>query len=236
MPAPPAVKADLTAPARELARQRAAQVMFETYAGLPLLKFPEDLRVYEHIMWAQRVEVVLELGVQGGGSALWFRDRLRALAGYGRITSGRVIGLDIDVSQARTDLPRADPDYESEIELIEGDVTDEATVERIHALMPSGASCLVVEDLAHTYETTSAALRAFCGLVGPDGFFVVEDGIVDIEEMRIHPDWPRGVLAALEDWLRSSQGRDFRRRDDLELYGLTTNFGGYLQRIRLGRD
>ena len=150
---PPPVTADLQAPTLELLRQRAGQVMFDTYAGLPMLKFPEDLRVYEHIMWEQRVEVVLELGAQAGGSALWFRDRLRTLAAYGRVSNGRVISLDIDLAQARAGLPAADPGFADQITLVEGDVADAAVAEHIRELVPSGASCLVIEDLAHTYET-----------------------------------------------------------------------------------
>ena len=57
--------------------------------------------------------------------------------------------------------------------------------------------CFVVEDSAHTYETTLAALGSFARFVPQGGFFVVEDGCVDIEEMRLAPDWPRGVLPAM---------------------------------------
>jgi len=38
--------------------------------------------------------------------------------------------------------------------------------------------------------------------VAPGGFKVVEDGCVDDDWLRL-PDWPRGVLPALEDWLRT---------------------------------
>jgi cephalosporin hydroxylase len=220
----------MLAPALDLFRSRVAQVMFDTYAGIPMLKFPEDLRVYEHILWLGRVDVVLELGTQHGGSALWFRDRLRTLAAYGHIQRPHVLSMDLDVTEARRQLAQADPAYEDEITLIEGDVRDASVTETVSGLVESGASCLVVEDLAHTYETTMAALRAFSGLVQPGGFFVVEDGCVDVEEMRLHPDWPRGVLPAVHDWLSSSQGRGFRQRRDLELYGITCHPEGFLQR------
>ena len=45
-----------------------------------MLKFPEDLRVYEHLLWQTAPSTVIEVGVKDGGSALWFRDRLRTLA------------------------------------------------------------------------------------------------------------------------------------------------------------
>lgn len=112
-----------------------------------------------------------------------------------------VIGIDIDVSQARGNLAQADPTYEDDIKLIEASVTDPALPEQVAKLIPPGARCLVSEDSAHTYETTIASLRGFSRFVPVNGFFVVEDGAVDIEELRIHPRSPRGVLPAINDWL-----------------------------------
>jgi cephalosporin hydroxylase len=227
---PPAVTVDLHAPALDYFKSRVGQSMFDSYAGIPMLKFPEDLRTYEHLLWSANVEVVLELGTQHGGSALWFRDRLRALVSYGRIRAPRVISVDLDISNAQRHLSQVDPDYEAEIILIAGDLLDPELSARVRGHVPPGASCLVIDDSAHTYETTLAALRRFAPLVKPGGFFVVEDGCVDVEEMRIHPDWPRGVLPAISEWLSSSEGTRFRQRRDLELYGISCHPGGFLQR------
>ena len=59
---------------------------------------------------------------------------------------------------------------------------------------------------------------------------MVEDGCVDIEPMRLDPDWPRGVLPAVEDWLKSTAGAAFLVRRDLEVYGITCHPQGFLQR------
>jgi cephalosporin hydroxylase len=89
----------------------------------------------------------------------------------------------------------------------------------------------VVEDSAHVYATTIAALHGFARFVEPGGWFVVEDGCVDVEELRVSDDWPRGVIPAIDDFLASPDGAGFRRRRDLELYGLTCHRDGYLQRV-----
>jgi hypothetical protein len=62
------------------------------------------------------------------------------------------------------------------------------------------------------------------------GYFVVEDGSVDVEEMRLSESWPRGVLPALEAWLATSEGFEFTVRRDLERYGLSNHPHGFLQR------
>lgn len=210
-------------------RDRLRQVMFESYAGVPLGKFPEDLRMYEHLLWASRTNVVLEIGTNQGGSALWFRDRLATMARYGQIAAGRVISIDLDVEPARRRLESL-PDHD--ITLVAGDVLDPGLPARVRRLLPPGARCLVVDDSAHTYETTRAALEGFAPLVAPGGYFVVEDGCVDVEELRMAPSWPRGVLPALQDWLATPAASQFVQRPDLERYGVSCHPGGFLQRIR----
>jgi cephalosporin hydroxylase/ribosome-associated translation inhibitor RaiA len=230
-PLPPRTPLDLGASVRDYWLERVARHKRDSYAGVRLAKFPEDLRVYEHLIWASRPNVVIEIGTLRGGSALWFRDRLRTLAGYGHIARPLVVSVDLRLDEARADLRAADPGYEETIALVEADVTDPGLPGVVESLLPPDARCLVVEDSAHVFETTMAALRGFARFVPAGGFFVVEDGSVDHEELRLRPDWPRGVLPAVREWLGSAEGRRFRVRRDLELYGITAHPEGYLQRV-----
>lgn len=227
---PSAVSLPFDATLRELWLARTRQHFEDSYAGVRMLQFPEDLRVFEHLLWLSRPNVVIELGVQDGGSALWFRDRLQALQHYGMEDEVRVIAADRDISPAIAALAAADPGYESTITLLEADVLDPDLATRVGELLPDGARCMVVEDSAHTYETTRAALDGLAPLVAPGGFFVVEDGCVDVEAMRADPSWPRGVLPAIEDWLASPAGECFTVRRDLEIYGISCHPHGFLQR------
>lgn len=92
---PTAVAIDLERDSlRSYWQARARQHTQDSYAGVRLSKFPEDLRVYEHLLWLDAPDAVIEIGTQFGASALWLRDRLRALRAYGRIASEpRVISL-----------------------------------------------------------------------------------------------------------------------------------------------
>jgi cephalosporin hydroxylase len=230
---PAAVSADLTTGALlEYWRARVTQHLSDSYAGLKLSKFPEDLRVYEHLLWLQAPDTVIEIGTQFGASALWFRDRLRTLQAYGRIERDPlVVSVDVDQSAARAGLREADPRYEEQIVLVEGDVLSPDTAAAVHERVAGRERRFVIEDSAHVYATTRAALDGFAALVPVGGFMVVEDGCVDIEELRISEDWPRGVLPALDDWLASAPGHDFQVRRDLELYGVSCHPRGFLQRM-----
>lgn len=225
---PDRVDVDLRVPAmRDYWRSRVGQHTDDSYFGVTMSKFPEDLRVYEHLLWLAKPTVVIELGVWHGGGTLWLRDRLAAIALY----TGRprmVIGVEIDCATARANIESVDRRWRG-LTLVEGDVTDPELPVRVRAHLPDNARCLVIEDTAHSYDTTRSALEGFAPLVGPGGFFIVEDGCVDDEQLRFD-DWPRGVLPALNDWLDTPAGADFRVRRDLELYGVTCNPSGFLQR------
>jgi len=227
MKLPPAVDVDLHEPAlRDYWRGRAEQHVHDSYAGVPLSKFPEDLRVYEHLLWLDGPDTVIELGTQWGGSALWFRDRLATMRAYGRIArEPAVVSVDITQAGARRELDECG--NAAGIRLVEGDLRDPQVAERVAAL--AGARCLVVEDSAHTQETTRAALENYARFVPAGGFIVIEDGCVDDDELRL-PDWPRGVRPALDAWLQSPAGAVFSVRRDLELYGVTCHPSGFLQR------
>jgi cephalosporin hydroxylase len=227
---PPPVTIELDESLRTYWFKRVAQHMDDSYAGVPLLKFPEDLRVYEHLLWLSRANVVIEIGTRFGGSALWFRDRLRTFATYRDASVTRVITIDVDASVARESIGRVDPSFDG-ITLVEADVRDPGLPDRVAKLVPCGGICLVVEDSAHVYETTRQALRGFARFVPVGGFFVVEDGCVDVEEMRPDPLWPRGVLPAIADWLETLEGRKFVVRRDLERYGITCHPSGFLERV-----
>ena len=222
---------DLSAPVRELWLQRIHQLLFDNYLGVPLHKLPEDLRVYEHLMSMSGCDTVIELGTYRGGSALWFRDRLATLAAYGRIERPHVISVDLSTTEASKSLDAVDPYWRESITLIEGNVEDPALADEVRRALPPGARCLVIDDTAHTHESTLGALRGFSQFVPVGGFFVVEDGFVDVEEMRPAADWPRGVGPATREWLASEEGSRFKVRRDLEMYGLTCHVEGYLQRV-----
>ena len=229
---PRAVAVTPETPLREYWRKRALQHTDDRYLGIKMSKFPEDLRVYEHLLWVSAPDVVIELGAQSGGSTLWLRDHLRTLQTYGALAAPpRVVAVDIDLSAARHNVATRDPSWAESIAFVEGDVCDPAVRAEVGRQIPLGAVCMVIEDSAHVAETTRAALELYSDLIAPGGFFVVEDGCVDVEWMRVKDDWPVGVLPALASWLATEQGSAFRVRRDLELYGISCHPSGFLQRV-----
>jgi cephalosporin hydroxylase len=229
---PVAPKFDPRASLLDYHRARLSEHGDDTYAGLEIYKFPEDLRTYEHLLWVGRCNVVIELGSYSGASSLWFRDRLDAMLHYGRIHDPRVIAIDIVADETEASVRSVDPEARG-ITFVKGDVCDLTLPETIAEMLKPGDRPFVIEDSAHTYETTLASLKGFASFVPESGYLVVEDTCVDVEELRIYPHWPRGVQSAMQDWLSTPEGSEFEIVRGLEFYGLTCHPGGFLRRRSL---
>src|SRR5262249_1233568 len=136
-----------------------------------------------------------ELGVGSGGSTLWFRDRLFTATARSRRFGARQRTMVVAIDVA------PNPGLPKDVTYVQGDVRDSALPDRVAERLPTGDRPFIVEDTAHNDETTMAALQGFSVLVPDGGYFVIEDGVVDIDDLRISDDWPRGVEEAIEEWL-----------------------------------
>jgi cephalosporin hydroxylase len=123
-----------------------------TYLGIPTLKNPLDFWVYQELICAVQVDVIVEIGNYCGGSLLALAHLCDA-RGF-----GRVIGVDIcqrDISRAVRAHPR--------ISLVEGDAV--ACASEVEQSLRPDERVLVIEDSSHEYENTLAVLRRYAAFV-----------------------------------------------------------------------
>lgn len=184
----------------------------DRYRDRALLKMPEDLRTYQKVIEETRPNVIIELGTFEGGSAMWFHDQMAAIVG------GAVYVITVDGMPCNLHHPG--------VIIVTGDLRDPETVDRVAANIGWNDRVMVVEDSAHTYEVTSAALNLYGELVTPGCYFVVEDGIVDEPEISIWPE-VHGVQPAIVDFLARDKTFTREWRDE---FGLTMHQGGWLRK------
>jgi cephalosporin hydroxylase len=175
---PRAVSVNPDTPLRDYWAARAHQHTQDRYLGV------------KHLMWVAAPDTIVELGAQSGASTLWLRDRLRTLHAYGALAAPpRVIAVDVDLDAARHNVALRDPRWADSIAFVEGDVCDPAVRAEVGTHLRPGAVCMVIEDSAHVYATTKAALELYSDdwLATPQGsaFRVRRD--LEVYGVSCHP-------------------------------------------------
>jgi cephalosporin hydroxylase len=222
-----AERAVLTHPRVEAALKRHAQRLYYYAAevdpqrtwrnthwmGVPLLKCPLDLWVYQELIAAERPDLIIETGTNRGGSALYMAA-LCELVGHGQIVT-------IDIEPV---LPQ--PPAHERITYITASSTAPVTLEEVRRRAADLERVWVILDSDHSEAHVRAELELYADLVTPGGYLIVED-----TNVNGHPSAPEhgpGPMEALRAWLAT--GPPFAPDPSCERFLVTLNPGGFLRR------
>lgn len=182
--------------------------------GVPTLKCPLDLWIYQELVHELAPDLILETGTADGGSGLFLATLCEA---KGR---GEVISIDV---QARPGRPRHD-----RLAYVTGSSTDPAVVERLARRARDAETVLVVLDSDHSHDHVLAELRVYAPLVTPGSYLVVEDTNVNGHPVYAHHG--PGPMEAVQDFLEENDA--FAADPSREKLLLTFNPGGWLRKLR----
>jgi cephalosporin hydroxylase len=187
------------------------------WLGVPVIKCPFDLWVYQEILFELKPDVVIECGTSKGGSA-YFLSSMCELLGH-----GHVITIDL--------YPKPNRPQHERLTYLSGSSTDPQIIRevtrRIRDTHGESGSVLVILDSDHSREHVLDELRLYAPLVTPGSYVIVED-----TQLNGHPVWPDfgpGPMEAVDLFL--SESDDFVIDTSREKFYLTWNPRGYLKRV-----
>jgi cephalosporin hydroxylase len=188
-------------------------IMNTTWLGIPLLKCPLDLWMYQEIVSEVRPAAIVETGTYRGGSALYLANVCDAV---GR---GKVITVDC--------TPTAVPEH-PRITYVTGSSVERQTINRVRAAIGLARPVLVVLDSNHRRDHVLAELRSYADLVSIGSYLIVED--TNVNGHPVHARFGPGPTEAIAAFLRDDERFEIDRTREKHL--VTMQPGGFLRRIR----
>ena len=190
----------------------------EWWDGWPIVKHPNDLMMYQEIIWQTQPELIIETGTYTGGSALFLAHMLDCVGPE----DSSVITVDITVSP---ELPEHD-----RITFMHGkSSTDLRVLERLKD-RARGKKTMVILDSDHRMNHVLKELKLYAPLVSKGCYLIVEDthplSVYKGEEYR-NDGYPSG---AIKKWNPASHG--FEPDPRRERFLFSQNPGGYLRKVR----
>lgn len=158
-----------------------------SWLGFPIWQLPDDLLRLQEIIFRIQPDVIVETGVNQGGSAIFFASLCRLM---GR---GRVVSIDIRIPEAVRNAVAVSP-YEELITLIQADSVAPDTIQQVRSLIKRGEKTFFFLDSDHSKAHVLRELNAYAGMVTIGSYIVAADGV-----MRILGDTPEGLDGWRED-------------------------------------
>jgi cephalosporin hydroxylase len=186
------------------------------WMGIPTLKCPLDLWLYQELIYRQKPDLILECGVAFGGTTAFLADICKLVG------KGQIIGVDIEIKeQARQNLSI----YEN-VHLIQGNSVSLDVVNKVFDIA-NDKNVLVILDSDHTKNHVYQELKHYSKLVKSGGYLIVED--TNINGHPVLPEFGLGPMEAVEDFLK--ENLDFCIDKECHKFLSTFNPNGYLKRL-----
>lgn len=226
-----------------------------TWMGRPIIQLPQDMQVFQEIVWDVKPDLIIETGIAHGGSLIFSASLLALLDYADAVNEGtvldpknparRVLGVDIDIREHNRIAVEAHP-MASRIKMIQGSSVEDSVIEKVRAAAAEAKRVLVCLDSNHTHEHVLAELERYAPLVSKGSYCIVFDTVVEDMPAELYPDRPwspgdnpktavHAYLKSLQENSRvASDGQpllleiDYRVEDKLLL---TVAPDGFLKRI-----
>jgi cephalosporin hydroxylase len=168
------------------------------WLGIPIIKYPNDMVVYQELIWKVKPDLIIETGVALGGSIVFAASILEMIG------QGQVIGIDIDIrehNRKRLEQHR----LFNRISLIESDSLSLELHDHLNEIANSKKT-LVVLDSHHSHDHVLAELKLFSRYINIGSYIVLPDTFIEYFPKGYYSERPWDVgnnpMTALEQFLQ----------------------------------
>jgi len=204
----------------------------QEWCGVPVIRLPDDIVIFQEIVWHSRPRFIVETGVARGGS-LVLSASLMAMAQI----QPRVLGLDIQILEHSRKALSESP-FARSIDIWEGDSAGDAAKARVESYIRETEGTgpgLLVLDSDHSHEHVLKELRQHAPALPIGSLVLVADTLIDEFPPGHYPDrpWDQGnnPMTAVRAFLTESS--DYRLSERWCKRGLLTEFRDVIiERIR----
>ena len=156
------------------------------WLGIPIIRLPDDIVVFQELVFQVNPRIILEIGVARGGSVILSSSLVELLG-----NNGRVIGVDIDIRSHNLERIKAHKMYKN-IDLIEGNILEKDTIDKLKENLGQEKVDILVLDSNHTHEHVLQELHLLNSLVAVGGYIVLPDTVIE--------DFPQGYYSENRPW------------------------------------
>lgn len=166
-----------------------------TWEGIPIIKFPSDLIVFQEIIQKVKPDLIIETGVAHGGSLVFYASMQRIYS-----NKARTIGVEIDFRKHnKENCKKLFQKYK--IEVINKSSVDGEVKKILKNKIRKFKKVLVFLDSDHSHNHVLAELNMYSEFVSKNSYLICTDTIIDF--------MPKGFF--LKDW---QKGRNSQRNFD----------------------
>ena len=171
------------------------------FLGYEILQCPFDLQIYQELIFASKPEFILQTGICGGGSIVYFSSILDIMGASNDI---KVIGVDIELSKEAKDIKNG------RVILFNGSSTSDEVVSKIKDYT-QGKKGIIILDSDHSETHVLNELSIYKDFVQKGCYLVVED--TNLNGNPVHPNFGPGPYEAVKKFLL--ENKDFRQDNQL---------------------
>ena len=185
-----------------------------TYKGIKAIKCPFDYVIYQMIISEVKPDLVIEIGTNIGGGALYIADLLDS--------NGKGVLHTIDI------LDQVEPKVKEHKRI---SFYTQGWENYDLELTKGFEKILIIEDASHLYKDSLGILNKFHSIVSKDSYFIIEDGIIN--ELGLEKVYSGGPLKAIREFLPNHSDYIVDRKwCDMFGKNATFNVNGYLKKVK----